>query len=681
MKFLLIYSIFFIFIVSVNSFAQEQDRYELSSINFSGNESFPDDELRDVIQSEENPFWLWRLLHGITTIIGSPPNYFDSTSISVDIISLKSFYSVNGYFNAEINSSFSVDTSSKSVDLYYDIMEGEMHTYGKVNFIGLEGLSEEIKSDISQFLEYPNWERYVQDNVEAKNDEIVNYLKNHGFMLASYDSTIIRIDTVNFKTDVSNYFTKGKWFTYSDIEIDKQGESQAEVSYDLIKYITNINVGDSYKEDEVYKSRVRLARTGLFNSINLNTEVQDSVLGKARLLITGTVAPLNELSPEVFADNELNNFNIGIGASYVRKNFLGDARKLTIRTRFRITDVTNINFDSGLFDETFQTEVDLSAIVEQPFLFSRSIAGRLEGYLKSYNISSVDYQNFGANFTSAVDMPSYTFINLLNPYLRFDRLSYTIPSYVLREDTVSGSPKTFTSSLGTEVGSRNTDDLFYPTEGRTISLITELSSANVNYDLINVNTNQVNRSIDSLGYYLKMQLTVGYYLPVSRDARTVLGLKLKSGYIQMLSGDAALISPNQTFFAGGTNSVRGWRSRELIPSDQPFDDVFPPSLNEEYRIRGGDILLEGSVEYRRKFETDLGFVFFFDYGNTWNEFNQIKLDQIAVAFGTGLRYYSQIAPFRIDFGFKFYDPNDMKYIFDKKFFSTMVIHFGIGEAF
>jgi len=160
----------------------------------------------------------------------------------------------------------------------------------------------------------------------------------------------------------------------------------------------------------------------------------------------------------------------------------------------------------------------------------------------------------------------------------------------------------------------------------------------------------------------------------------VLGIKAKSGYIQMLSGDAILVSPNQTFFAGGSNSVRGWRGRELIPSDQLLN-IFPPSLNEQLKIRGGNILLEGSFEYRRKFEEDLGFIVFTDYGNTWNEFNDIRVDHIAVAIGTGLRYYSPIAPFRIDFGFKFYDPDDQKFIFDKEFFSTMVIHFGIGEAF
>lgn len=675
----LYYTFALIFFFGINYYAQETDSYELSSINFIGNESFDDDELKGVIQSEENPFWLLRFLYNTVSFIGSPPNYFDSSAISVDIISLKSFYSVNGYFKADINYSFEIDTISKSVNLTYLINENEMHTYGDVKFYGLEKLSDEIITDLNQDLEYPKWERYVQENVQTKNNDIITYLKNHGFMLANYDSTVIKIDTVNAKTDLMNYFTRGSWFTFNNIKIEKSGESQSEVSDDLIKYLININIGDSYREDELLKSRIRLARTGLFGSINLNGIVQDTTGGKVQLLVKGSVAPLNELSPEIFADNELNYFNVGVGASYVRKNFLGDARKLTVRARFRLNDVANISLKSGLFDKTFQTEVDLSAVIEQPFLFSRSIAGRLEGFLKSYKISSVDYENFGANFTSAIDMPSYTFINLLNPYLRFDRLSYSIPSFESNDTTYSYNAKTFTSSLGAEIGSRNTDDLFYPTEGRTILLISEISSADVQSESKNLQTNQFD-VVDSLGFYVKLQLGLGYFVAVSRDRNTVLGLKLKSGYIQMLSGETALVAPNQTFFAGGSNSVRGWRARELIPP-QPRSNLFPPSLNEELRIRGGNILLEGSFEYRRRFETDLGFVFFFDYGNSWNEIKEIRIDQVAVAVGTGLRYYSAIAPFRIDFGFKFYDPADMKFIFDKKFFSTMVIHFGIGEAF
>ena len=92
-------------------------------------------------------------------------------------------------------------------------------------------------------------------------------------------------------------------------------------------------------------------------------------------------------------------------------------------------------------------------------------------------------------------------------------------------------------------------------------------------------------------------------------------------------------------------------------------------------------MLEGSFEYRRRFEKDFGFVFFIDYGNTWNGPEQFVWNEVAVAIGTGIRYYSPIAPFRIDFGFKLYDPKDLVDLYNSPFFETMVINFGIGEAF
>jgi len=170
------------------------------------------------------------------------------------------------------------------------------------------------------------------------------------------------------------------------------------------------------------------------------------------------------------------------------------------------------------------------------------------------------------------------------------------------------------------------------------------------------------------------------YRAISKDKNTVFGVKAKSGYIQMIDGGQELISPNQTFFAGGSNSVRGWRARELIPPER-INYIGAPDINEELKIRGGTFLIEGSFEYRRRFETDLGFALFVDYGNTWNSYKEVRWDNIALAIGTGIRYYSPIAPFRIDFGFKLYDPANGKFITEQKVFDTLEFHFGIGEAF
>ena len=70
-------------------FAQQQENIELSSINFEGNEEFSESGLESVLQSKETPWWFWKFLNSFSGL-GSPPEYYDSTSIPLDLISLKS---------------------------------------------------------------------------------------------------------------------------------------------------------------------------------------------------------------------------------------------------------------------------------------------------------------------------------------------------------------------------------------------------------------------------------------------------------------------------------------------------------------------------------------------------------------------------------------------------------------
>ncbi|MEO8399734.1 MAG: BamA/TamA family outer membrane protein, partial [Ignavibacteriaceae bacterium] len=156
----------------------------------------------------------------------------------------------------------------------------------------------------------------------------------------------------------------------------------------------------------------------------------------------------------------------------------------------------------------------------------------------------------------------------------------------------------------------------------------------------------------------------------------IFAAKFKVGHIQAYKGSYAGIPINRTLYAGGSNSVRGWSSNQLVPKEN--------KLIEGLQDKGGTFLLESSVEYRYRFLENVGTALFFDVGNTWLGYQQFRFDEIAQAIGFGFRYYTEVAPFRIDFGFKFYDPDVKKYIWDtwdKRFFKNFQFHFGIGEAF
>lgn len=137
-------------------------------------------------------------------------------------------------------------------------------------------------------------------------------------------------------------------------------------------------------------------------------------------------------------------------------------------------------------------------------------------------------------------------------------------------------------------------------------------------------------------------------------------------------GFAVPYSPNKIlpyekyFFAGGSNSVRGWRPRRLGPgSYTPFDST---ENKLDYRFeQQGEISLEGSVELRQKLIGIFDGALFLDAGNIWTLRNdpnrpgsQFEADrfykEIALAGGAGIRLDFSFLIIRFDFGYKMYDP-------------------------
>jgi outer membrane protein insertion porin family len=416
----------------------------------------------------------------------------------------------------------------------------------------------------------------------------------------------------------------------------------------------------------------------LFNSVAINPVIKDTFNFHVPIEVVTQIGTLNEISPEVKADNEFSSFNTGLGIDFIRKNLFGDARKLTLSTSFRLIDILNFNF-SNLFkssdnrDSTYQGVLDTELRLEQPYLFGKPILTTTKAYYRASTLQKETERIYGANQAFDFEMPVYTFITLLKP-----QFSIEVADYETRDNisAISFNAKSITPAFGVETGSYKTDNFLFPTEGYNLYVYPEIFQSETDAKL---QIDNAQAEVNETGRFWKIQTSFSFFQNISRDRKGILGIKFKSGYIQSLSGSYDLIPPNKTFFAGGSNSLRGWRSRELLPKDTV--EYFGIRTRGDNTPRGGTFLIEGSIEFRRKFAESLGLALFFDYGNVWNGYEKIVLNQFAVASGLGIRYYSSIAPFRLDFGFKLYNPDDQKTIFRKNFLKNLEFHFGIGEAF
>ncbi|MHB9096574.1 MAG: autotransporter assembly complex protein TamA [Syntrophales bacterium] len=115
-----------------------------------------------------------------------------------------------------------------------------------------------------------------------------------------------------------------------------------------------------------------------------------------------------------------------------------------------------------------------------------------------------------------------------------------------------------------------------------------------------------------------------WILPLSW--RLSLQTRAKAG-ITLLSDPLKELPPSLRFFAGGDQSVRGYSYQSLGPTDAAGQVV------------GGKHLITGSVELERALYSDWGVSVFYDAGNAFDSFADVRLFEGA---GVGVHYYTPV---------------------------------------
>lgn len=142
--------------------------------------------------------------------------------------------------------------------------------------------------------------------------------------------------------------------------------------------------------------------------------------------------------------------------------------------------------------------------------------------------------------------------------------------------------------------------------------------------------------------------------------RSVLALRVQGGAIFELGNPGGV--PNvERFFAGGLNSVRGWRLNDLGPKDAQGEPT------------GGLSRVELSVEIRTQMFFSWGTAIFLDAGNVDPGLDAFNPQNLKWAMGAGLRYLSPIGPIRLDIAYRLSE--------DPTAGQRLQYHISLGQAF
>ena len=170
---------------------------------------------------------------------------------------------------------------------------------------------------------------------------------------------------------------------------------------------------------------------------------------------------------------------------------------------------------------------------------------------------------------------------------------------------------------------------------------------------------------------------------------TALAARLYAG-VAYAYGNSDAVPFDRLFYAGGSNSMRGWAPRTLGPgsSPAPTNVVYPTQL--------GDMKLEANVEFRFPIWGMFHGATFLDLGNIWYigregvnypegsvfHFNSFY-KQLAFNTGIGLRLDIKFAILRLDWGIQLHSPNNPvgeRWIHNFKWRNTS-LNFGVGYPF
>lgn len=565
----------------------EGPRVKVRKIYFEGNHSISAKELRKYMATKESS-WL-----------GS--NYLKKSVLLTDIEQLKSFYRSQGFLNVVLVYDINFSELGDLADIHIAVEENERFTIEKVE---LKGVSEALINEVTSKIKVKAGEVYSGEKIQNDVRIIRDLYEKKGF-----PNVYININT--YLSDkpgsviLSYEISEGERFYVGRVDIFGNYKTRDKV----IRRELTIYPGELYSTQEAKESLRRLQNLNYFETINietvetLNKEVKD-VKVTVKEKATGYMS-----------------FGAGYGSTvglvgmfeFVQPNF--DITRFP--SSFR--DIVDGIAFSGA-GQTFRLRAmpaakqsSFEAYFKEPYFLDKpmSLEVLLSDFIRDW--SNYRESDFQARIGGAYRLKNKWY---LGSSLGYERIKISEVKVTAPDEIKSLAGRNVVTTITPYIGKDTTNHPIFPTDGYKIHLSTEVASKVFGGDFD----------------YLKAMMSVAKYFSVyttRTEAEHILSVRSSLGIIRSYGGSE--IPFFEKFFAGGPNSVRGFRYRTISPKVNG-DEV------------GGKNIFVTQIEYSFPvyrsqvsglYSDIIRFLFFTDIG-TSNDENVIFKD-IRISTGFGLK--------------------------------------------
>jgi len=653
----------------LNAFSQDDgsNKFEIDDIKieFKGEKTFEENALTNLLASRDGDEF-------------SMPIYL------LDVERIKKFYFDNGFFDAVVDTALVYSVADKEVIEKFIVTQNERYRYFEINYKGLDSINAKV---MGRIFSAPNvliskGGFYSRDTINLEKMRILNELSNNGYATAQADNPLVlKYETndphLKNKVNITLTFNPKLLYEFGSTKINFKGHKRYNITENDVRRELTYSENQIYDKGQVVTSELNLAKISILESPRISIDRVDTAERKIYLAVSADIGNKYDFTPEVFGYYFQNQSYIGPGISFSDKYFFGGGRILTTTARF-------------YFHSFSDNRLELVNNIYQPFLFgNRNTQG-------NWNIG-IEYRlNPDLNATRVInsfgigyDLPAYTYINRITSSWDIENTRYILKEEIKTSDSTSEKLdyNYFTSTIDLGLIHNSLNNIQFPFKGYFQSYEFEESGLIGSWISKLFNTQTIS--------YFKFTNFNSFYQNLNKrevNVTSVLAGKVSSGIIieygdntfnllgQEVSSDR--VPTEEKFVCGGSSSIRGWGARQL-----------GIVANKE---AGGNFIIENSIEHRiRPFlgsnnvlVRDVGFASFIDFGNVWSEIGKFKLNEIAIAAGAGIRYYTIIGAVRFDVGFKIYDPQPgpvggSNWLFASgcNFRDKYNFQFGIGNTF
>src|SRR5256886_12182387 len=223
---------------------------------------------------------------------------------------------------------------------------------------------------------------------------------------------------------------------------------------------------------------------------------------------------------------------------------------------------------------------------------------------------------------------------------------------------------------------------------------------------------------DTLYEFNRGEVEVAKYYPLAR--RSAFAWRIRGGTIlpqrlSLLGQSTQFVPPDQRFYAGGPNSVRGYARNELGPRVYVTDSIIVQGTDTTLRNlhaspTGGNTVVTANLELRVPtpiFPDRVRLGLFVDVGQVWERGDTLTaVSGLRVTPGLGLRFITPLGPVRLDAAYNGYpqepgplylldntnksltavlDPTGKQLLLRPRlpggFWRRVVVQFAVGQAF